>query len=332
MRAEFAQAGHAGEGRSWQLAFPVDMQLVLGVHRRGPHDPAYRADASGAIWRTCLTPDGPATLRVTGQAGSKPAGSGAVAPAQPAGPPGGTQVTATAWGTGASWALDRLPDLLGAGDDPAAFAPAHPRLRELAARYPGLRLGRSWRVLEALVPAVLEQKVVGIEAARAWRRLLTWYGTSAPGPAPAGMRVFPPAGTWLAIPSWDWHRAGVEGIRAATIRGAARVASALEQISACTPDEADRRLRSLPGIGPWTSAEIRQRAFGDPDAVSVGDYHLPAQVGWTLASRPTDDDGMLALLAPYAGQRHRAARLIEIGAAGPPRRGPRMPARDYRSL
>jgi 3-methyladenine DNA glycosylase/8-oxoguanine DNA glycosylase len=305
-----------GKSLVWDAPFPVDARLVLGVHRHGPRDPAFRVDAAGAIWRTSLTPDGPGTLRVTSAA--------------TAGGPG-PRITGTAWGPGADWLLHQLPDLLGAADDPAAFRPAHPRLAELAALRPGLRLGRTGRVLEALVPAVLEQKVVGVEASRAWKRLLTWYGTPAPGPAPAGLRVFPPAGTWRTIPSWDWHRAGVEGVRAATIAGAARVAARLEEICALPPAAADRRLQSLPGIGPWTSAEVRQRACGDPDAVSVGDYHLPAMVGWTLAGEPADDDGMLALLAPYAGQRHRAARLIELGG-GPPRRGPRMAVRDYRGI
>jgi 3-methyladenine DNA glycosylase/8-oxoguanine DNA glycosylase len=301
--------------REWMAPFGVDVRLVLGVHRRGPQDPAFQLDESGAIWRTTLTPDGPATARIcSGRADA------------------GTSVTASAWGPGAGWLLARLPDQLGASDDPAAFRPEHPRLRELVTRYAGLRLGRTGRVLEALVPAVLEQKVVGLEAIRAWRRLLTWYGTPAPGPAPAGMRVFPPPGTWRAIPSWDWHRAGVEGVRAETIMGAARVAGRLEQVSGLAGAEADRRLRSLPGIGPWTAAEVRQRACGDPDAVSVGDYHLPARVGWTLAGQRTDDAGMLALLAPYPGQRHRAARLIELGGSGPPRRGPRMAVRDFRAI
>jgi 3-methyladenine DNA glycosylase/8-oxoguanine DNA glycosylase len=315
--ADHGQAGRDGLSREWDAPFPLDLRLVLGVHRRGPQDPAFRTDETGAIWRTTRTPEGPATLRV--RARTRP---------DRAGP----QVAATAWGPGADWVLQRLPDLVGAGDDPGAFRPAHPRLRELALRYPGLRLGRTWRVLEALVPAVLEQKVVGVEAARAWRRLLSWHGMPAPGPAPAGMRVFPAAATWAAIPAWDWHRAGVEGVRAATIASAARMAGRLEQLCDCRAAEADRRLQSLPGIGPWTSAEIRQRACGDADAVSVGDYHLPARVGWALAGQPADDAGMLALLAPYPGQRHRAARLIELGGNGPSRRGPRMAVRDYRAF
>jgi 3-methyladenine DNA glycosylase/8-oxoguanine DNA glycosylase len=203
---------------------------------------------------------------------------------------------------------------------------------ELVLRFPGLRVGRTGRVFEALVPAVLEQKVVGREAHRAWRYLLLKHGEAAPGPAPAGMRVVPSARTWARVPSWDWHRAGVEGVRARTIINAAAVAARLEEALALDPAAADRRLRSLTGIGVWTSAEIRQRAMGDADAVSVGDYHLPNAVGWTLARRKTDDAGMLELLAPYAGHRYRVTRLIELGGSGPPRRGPRMSVRDYRSF
>ena len=311
--------GPSLDGRStvFDAPFPLDVRLVLGVHRRGPQDPAFRTEPGGAIWRTSLTPDGPASVRVTASA----AAGGA-----------GPRIAATAWGPGAGWLLGRLPDQLGFGDDPAAFRPEHPVLAQLAARFPGLRIGRTGRVFEALVPAVLEQKVVGIEANRAWKRLLNWHGTRAPGPAPAGLRVCPPPAVWLRVPSWDWHRAGVEAVRAATITGAARVAGRLEQICSLPSAEADRWLRSLPGIGPWTAAEIRQRACGDADAVSIGDYHLPAQVGWALTGIPAGDDQMLALLAPYAGQRHRAARLIELGGLGPPRRGPRMAVRDYRAI
>jgi 3-methyladenine DNA glycosylase/8-oxoguanine DNA glycosylase len=228
--------------------------------------------------------------------------------------------------------VDRLPDLLGARDNPEAFRPEDPRLRQLARRFAALRIGRTDRVLEALVPAVLEQKVVGREARRAWRYLVTRYGSPAPGPAPAGLRVVPSPASWQAIPSWDWHRAGVEAIRARTITGAALLAGRLEDIGSLPGEQADRLLRSLPGIGPWTAAEIRQRAFGDADAVSVGDYHIPAQVGWVLTGEPADDDRMLELLAPYAGQRYRVTRMIELSGQGPPRRGPRMSVRDYSAI
>ncbi|HEY6294657.1 MAG TPA: DNA-3-methyladenine glycosylase 2 family protein [Streptosporangiaceae bacterium] len=305
-----------GATREWLAPFEVDIRLALGVHRRGAGDPAYRVDATGAIWRTLLTPQGPGTLRVTSRRQDGP----------------GTLITGQAWGPGAPWLLDRLPAQVGAHDDPSGFTPRHPVIADLALRYPGLRIGRTWRVFEALVPAVLEQKVLGREAHRAWRILLRKFGEPAPGPAPAGMRVVPPPNVWARIPSWDWHRAGVEGVRARTIINAAGVASRLEEVLDLDPAVADARLRSLPGIGVWTSAEIRQRAAGDPDAVSVGDYHLPRAVGWTLERRITDDAEMLELLAPYAGHRHRVTRLIELGGSEPPRRGPHLPVRDYRSF
>jgi 3-methyladenine DNA glycosylase/8-oxoguanine DNA glycosylase len=303
--------------RQWQPPFPLDWARTLAVHRRGPGDPAYRTDASGAAWRTALTPDGPATMRVH---------------AGPGEADGRLTVCAAAWGPGAAWLLGSLPGLLGAADDPSGFVPAHPLLREMSRRHYALRIGRSDRVFEALIPAVLEQKVVGAEAKRAWRLLLLRFGDPAPGPAPPGMRVCPPPRTWIRIPSWEWHRAGVELVRARTIIGAARVAGRLEEITAMTPAEADRRLQALSGIGPWTSAEIRQRAIGDPDALSVGDYHLPSIVGWALIRQKVDDAGMCELLAPYAGHRYRAAWLLEMSGQGPPRHGPRNAARDYRRI
>ena len=306
----------------WQAPFRVDLARTLGVHRRGTGDPAFRVEPSGAVWRTSRTPHGPATMRVAAGAASD---GGAEAGA-------GTTMLSWAWGPGAAWILASLPGLLGADDDRTGFLPVHPVLAEMDRRYPHLRIGRSGRVFEALVPAVLEQKVVGAEARRAWRTLLLKYGEPPPGPAPPGMRVFPPPRTWARIPSWAWHRAGVEGVRARTVIGAAHVAERLEEIAGLTPAEADRRLRSLPGIGPWTSAETRQRACGDADAVSVGDVHLPGAVGWALARRQVDDAGMLELLAPYAGHRHRAARLVVLSGLRPPRRGPRLAPRDYRSI
>jgi 3-methyladenine DNA glycosylase/8-oxoguanine DNA glycosylase len=338
--------------REWVAPFPVDVRLTLAVQGRGRGDPTFQADEAGAIWRTSLTPEGPATIRVLP---GRPSALPRLSPAPPGedsegtAPPAG--VRAQAWGPGADWLLDALPGALGRDDDVSGFAAdAHPVIRDAALRHPGLRIGRSGRLMEALVPAILEQKVVVLEAHRAWRILLAKYGTLPPGPAPRGMRVFPDPGTWRRIPSWEWHRAGVEGVRAETIIRAASVADSLERLLTLTHEEADRKLRTIPGIGVWTSAEARQRAAGDPDAVSVGDYHLKNVVGWALAGRDrSTDEEMLALLEPFKGHRHRATRFIGLsrgtratraagsgiaryGTGGPPRRGPRMSVRDYRGF
>lgn len=305
--------------RDYRLPFQVDLRLTLGVQGRGRGDPTFRVDEAGAIWRTSLTPDGPGTIRVC------QVSQGAAQ----------TRLRGQAWGPGANWLLDALPSALGADDDPGGFDTCdHPVLRDSAKRHPGLRIGRTGRLMEALVPAILEQKVVIPEAHRAWKILLHKFGTPPPGPAPHGMRVFPEPRVWRRIPSWDWHRAGVEGVRARTIIEAATVARTLERLLAVGHSEADRKLRTLSGIGVWTSAEARQRAAGDPDAVSVGDAHLSNTVGWALKGRDrTTDPEMLELLEPFRGHRYRATRLILLsGKGGAPRRGPRMYVRDYRAF
>lgn len=259
------------------------------------------------MWRACRTPAGPGTLRVRAYGG---------------------EVLGEAWGPGAEWLLERLPELLGAADDPDAFVPRHRVVALARHRRPGLRLTRTGLVLESLIPSVLEQKVTTDEAYRAWRRLVRRFGEPAPGPAGVGERpmwVMPAPRTWALIPSWEWHRAGVDDKRASTVLRAVRVAARLEQTVGMPAGEARARLEVVPGVGPWTSAEVVQRSHGAADAVTVGDLHLPGIVGWALAgNRDADDTEMLRLLEPYAGQRHRAARLILLSGVTPARRAPKM--------
>jgi 3-methyladenine DNA glycosylase/8-oxoguanine DNA glycosylase len=195
--------------------------------------------------------------------------------------------------------------------------------------HPGLRLPRTGRVLHALVPAILEQKVTGTEAFRAYAALLRAHGEPAPGP---GELLLPPAPAVLAgLPYHAYHPLGVERRRAEVIRRVASRATWLE--AASSSEEASRRLQSLPGIGPWTAAEVVRSAFGDPDAVSVGDYHIPNIVAWALAGEPRGtDERMLELLEPYGGQRGRVQRLLEVGRVTAPRYGPRMAPRRIAAL
>jgi len=293
----------------WSPNWPVDVRRVLSRDRRGTGDPTLRFAEDG-VWRTTTTPDGPATVRVTGS---------------------GARLRVQAWGPGAGWAGGAVFRWLGAEDRVEGFdATAHPLVARLHRSAPWLRLGSTGRVWDALVPAVLEQKVTGIEAHRTWRELLRLAGEPAPGPAPAGMRVVPSAERLLALTDWQWHGCGLDGARRRALRAVASVASRLEVADHTGCDDLRRRLQSVPGIGVWTAAEVAQRAVGCPDSVSVGDYHLKNLVGWSLAGRKTDDAGMLELLEPWRGHRQRVVRLLEIGGSMPPKRGPRMAPTDYR--
>jgi 3-methyladenine DNA glycosylase/8-oxoguanine DNA glycosylase len=292
-------------------AEPVNVALTLRPLRRGPVEPTFQVDSSGT-WRTLRTPHGPATLHLAQRSDC---------------------VVATAWGAGAEWAIAGVPELLGEGDDWSGLdVSANPFLADARRRNPGLRLLRTRQVFEMMLGAIFEQKVTGLEARRSWRVLFAKYGEPAPGPAPRGMRVSPPADVWRRIPSWEWHRAGVGPERSATVVRAAVVAASLERTLAHGRGgpEVERALRSIPGVGVWTAAETTQRAHGDADSPSVGDYHLPALVGWALLGRPVDDDGMLELIAPWAGHRQRIMRLIESSGFAKPRFGPRMTVQDHR--
>lgn len=296
---------------SWTPALAVHVAATLAPLRRGPGDPTFRRGPDGAIWRTACTEAGPATYRVWQR--------------------GLHEVHGQAWGPGAEHVIAQLPTELGALDDPTGFVPGHPLLEFAARGHPGIRILRTGRVLEALVPAVLEQKVTGTQAFAAYRRLVRRYGTPAPGPAPEGMLVSPEAATWRRIPSWEWHRAGVEPQHSRTIIEATRRAERLEQTVGMDRAAAQRRLGAVPGVGAWTAAEISCRALGDADAVSVGDYHLAAHLGWVLLGRPVDDQGMLELLEPWRGHRQRVIRLALAAGGAKPRFGPRLSIQDHRS-
>ena len=204
-------------------------------------------------------------------------------------------------------------------------------MKDLAHRLRGLRIGRTAAVVEALVPAILEQKVTGREAWASWRRMTMMWGEPAPGPL--AIRLPPDPAALADLPYFEMHRAGVERRRADLIRYVCSRAGKLEGTTTMERTAALGRLTSIPGIGPWTAAEVAARAWGDADAVSLGDYHLPHLVAWALAREPRADDArMLELLEPYQGQRGRVIRLLEAGAARPPRRGPRMAPRSIRGI
>ncbi|WP_426185094.1 DNA-3-methyladenine glycosylase family protein [Microbacterium sp. TWP3-1-2b2] len=295
---------------------PLRLMRTVGSLMRGPKDPTMLV-AGTTLWRASRTPEGVATLAL------RQASDG---------------VHATAWGAGAEWALAQLPALCGADDDASGFdvssltEAGYPFLADVARRTIGLRLTRTDLIFDSLASAVIEQKVTSFQAFGAWRVLITRFGERAPGPTPRPMFAPPTIDGWRLIPSWAWHRAGVEPPQSRAIVRAAERGQRISDVvlAAQTGAERDRILTSLPGIGVWTSAETRIRALGDPDAVSVGDYHLAHEVGFALTGARVDDDGMLELLAPWAGHRHRVIRLILASGVREARRGPRLAPEDHR--
>lgn len=303
----------------WRPGFPLDVWRTLAPLRHGPGDPTIRL-VDGGVWRATRTLDGPATLWIEPRSGV---------------------VTSRAWGPGAEHAIASLPRLLGADDHPEAFTPTHPLLRRLVIRFGGVRFGATDRVLESLVPAICEQKVTGTEAHRAWRAIVMRFGSPAPGPwdepgsgtGSVGLRLPPTPDVLASLPYYELHPTGLERRRADVIRRVASRATWLEAAGTLPPAAALERLTTIPGVGPWTAAETTRSAFGDPDAVSVGDFHTPNTVSWALAGEARADDArMLELLEPYRGQRARAVRLLELAGITAPRYGARFRPRSIAAI
>lgn len=287
--------------RSLPLPHPLDLSRSLAHLQVGQDDPTLRIGTAG-VTRATRTPEGPATIALQVIDGT---------------------LSAQSWGPGSDWAMAHVGDLAGLHDDPSGFDPSsNPRLARVQRSYPGLRLPRTHAVLEALLPAVLGQRVTVFEARRSFRQIIAVYGEDAPGPG--GLRLPPTPGRLAGIPYYDLHQCGVEQSRADTLKRVAANAVQLEELDELPLGDARRRLTAIAGIGPWTAALVALAAFGDPDAVPLGDLHLPNQVAWLLAGDERADDArMLDLLEPWHGHRARVVQLAMTARVQAPRRAPR---------
>jgi 3-methyladenine DNA glycosylase/8-oxoguanine DNA glycosylase len=284
---------------AFHLNAPFSLRETLFDARWGPRDPCLRM-VNGEAWRATRTPLGPATERL------RMASDGSV--------------LIDAWGAGAEWLIQKAPALCGAADDATTFQPAEPFLRRLARQHAGLRIGRTEAVFEAALAITIEQRVATREAWDSWRGLVFSLGERAPGPL-AGLWV-PPAPERVAHTPYEvFHRFGVDRRRADVLKRLGVVARRLDESVQLPLADAYRRLSAVPGVGPWTRGRIGLVALGDPDAVVVGDLHLPHVVAQALAGEQRGTDArMLELLEPYRGHRGRVLRLLMAARFMPSRR------------
>lgn len=293
--------------RTLPLPFAIDVRRSLRPLRLGKHDPTIDL-RDHAVSLSLRTPEGPAALRAQHV---------------------GDQFEVEAWGDGADWALETAPGLLGCLDDRAGFDPVQDVVRRLHREADGLRLPRTGRVLDALIPAVLSQRVTGFEAKRSYRQLVEHWGEPAPGPT--GLFLAPHPTAIAELGYYELHVVGVEKERADALKRVCAHATRLEAVGAGAPTTLRDRLEAIAGVGKWTSAEVARRALGDADAVSVGDFHLKHLVSWVLAGEPRGtDERMLELLEPYRGHRGRVCTLLESAGLSAPRYGPRQPIQPMR--
>lgn len=309
----------------WSPRGSVHLGQTLSVLGRGTNDPTVRVLSPECVW---------ITTRYLGSAVSARFTRGS----------GGTDTTALerdivvdAWGPGAAAWISQAPRWCGAADDWTDFesSPAYgllpERLTLARRRHPGLRLPATGAVIDRAVIAIIEQRVTAIEAIRAYRYLVRLAGEPAPGPAPVGMYALPTAEQWRKIPSWQWHRAGVDPHRSATVMRVVQRASALERLGLLEdPVVVRAKLQTLNGIGVWTAAEITQCTHADPDGISVRDYHLADYVCWFFDGAPGSDERMEELLEPWRGNRQRVVRLIKASGHRKPAFGPRLTPADHR--
>lgn len=298
------------------LAAPgIDLRSTLqpiGIYRSDPthhRGPRFFAKA-------VLTPDGPGTMRLDwNQSGD---------------------VTATSWGEGSEWLIDRADAWSGLCDDISGFDPTrHPVVERWWRDHGSFRLPAIGVIWQELVLVLLGQRVTTEEASKSWSRMCRTWGTPAPGPEKLTLPPTPEAIAQLHYT--DLHMLNVDRRRAEAIILAAKRAGRLEEAATMTTADALMRLSVLPGLGAWTATATVLACHGDPDVVLLRDYGMPTLVNYAFTgeARRLDpdrggDDVMLEHLAPWAGHRQRVVRLISVARISVPRRAPRAVNPDIR--
>lgn len=290
----------------------------LALLRNGSADPTTRVHVStftgsqnAHIERATLTPDGPGTISIHIHRS-------------------GEHEVCT-WGAGGAWLADRHRRLTARTTPTPRIHSRHPALSAALRDVGVLHLPATDTPYHELLPAVLGQRITAAQAYRQWATLCRRYGEPAPGPL--SLHVPPTPERLLRIPSWEFHRMGIEQRRADALRTVARHVRHVEGTTNLSGDDARRALMQLPGIGVWTAAVAIGVSHGDHDALPIGDFHVKNTVAWALTGTPRGtDEEMLATLEPYIGYRWLVVRLLEKHCVSAPKFAPKRRNLDISRL
>ncbi len=145
-------------------------------------------------------------------------------------------------------------------------------LRRLSSPGRGLRVLQFLDPFEALVRAILGQQVSLAGARTLAGRLVDLVGSP---PRGTGSASFPTADDVAGASPRSLARIGLTRARACSLHAAAKAVAderiRFEVLRAQPTEEAERTLRALPGIGPWTASYVLMRGLGHRDAFPAGD-------------------------------------------------------------
>jgi DNA-3-methyladenine glycosylase II len=218
----------------------------------------------------------------------------------------------------AMWGIRRMRFATGVDDDLRPFYEAFrddPVIGKAVRAAPEFRVKRTPLPWEALSNGITEQLIEFERAVAIQRRMIARLGTRCErtglrdAPTPAKVAGTAPA----VLASLD-----LAPSRALTLREAARAVARGLDLLAADPLPGWRRLRAIPGVGPWTLEVLALYGRGHHDRVPAGDLGYLKLVGRITTGDPrarVDEDAVREFLAPYGEWKGLAGEYLRLAGA-----------------
>ncbi len=189
----------------------------------------------------------------------------------------------------AAYGIARMRFALGIDEDLRAFVGAYardPLIGRSVRRRPWLRAARRPEPFEALAWAICQQLIEYERAAAIERRIVAALGRRWPGEDGVGPTLLdlPAAAALARTAPALLHSFGLAPARTrALLRAAREVDRGRVDLHSPDHEQTWRRLRAIPGIGPWTVEMLALSGQGRNDQLPAGDLGLLKLVGRLLS-------------------------------------------------